>query len=93
MNTAFGHIIEGMGISKQLEITKSSDQENRDEQINKSGNEELLAFLKTITKSGDSKETKDNSVKKETQGNVVRKNLANVEVLKGMLDPNLRKGA
>ena len=77
LTTAFGHVLEGLGISKQLEVTKSI--EERDDKINKGSNEELLNFLKQITKSEEKAEPK------MSQGNSVRKNLANADVLKGLL--------
>lgn len=86
MATSFAHVLEGLGISKQLKVTKAED--SKVKQINKAGNEELLNFLQTfVNKSEETKSNTDSSQETtpQSQGNQVRKNLADANVLSALV--------
>lgn len=92
LSEAFGHILKGMGIAKQLEISKSEeDKKGREEQITKTQNEELLKFfqqIRNVTKDADNSGVKNVSGKSQT--NEVRKNIGTREVLTALVGGSSR---
>lgn len=81
LSTAFGHVLDGLGVAKQLEIAEAS-QKQPARKINKSANEELLNALNSIV--GNKVEKAEEETHK-SQGDVVRKNLGDVNNLIGMV--------
>lgn len=81
LSNAFGHILEGIGVTKQIEAIP--DQNRNPKAINKNATEDLLAVLKSLTQ-GNSGVNKESSEPK-SQNNAVRKNLGNRETLTGLI--------
>jgi len=77
--TAMTHVLEGLGVTKQLEVVQQSHREPK--KINKSQNDELIEVFKSITGNVGKSEISSEM----SQHNAVRKNLANADVLKGLL--------
>lgn len=87
LSVAFGHILKGMGIAEQLEVTKSeSDKQVREAQVSKSQNEEMMKFLKQIVDvSKSANNTEETKVSKSSPNSIVRKNLGTREVLTALV--------
>jgi hypothetical protein len=86
MQTAFSHMLDGLGISKQYEIAQKS---HADKRVNKSitnENEQLLNFIKKSL-GQDKKESNDYMSNSQR----VKKNLADANVLNGMLGKRVIK--
>lgn len=77
LSEAFGNIIQGLGISKQIEVSKSSKKKPAMDQDNQ-------AVLALIQKALGVKKEEPKSGLRENSS-VVRKNLGNIDVLKGLV--------
>lgn len=78
---ALGHILNGIGITKQFEVSKPKQDDPK--VINKAQNDELLSVLKSLV--SDKKESEKKNDPRMSQISHVRKNLSDARVLAGLV--------
>ena len=79
LSTAFGHVLEGLGVTKQMEVAKS--QVKKDDPI-MNDNQAIINVLKGLI---NPKEKEETSHVYKGNSSVIKKNLGNRDVLKGLL--------
>ena len=84
LSQAFENVMKGMGVADQLSVVQKQEQQGH-KPVAKGQNEELLSALSELIQKSSGKEQENEQSKYEGQGNKVYKNLANREVLQGLV--------